>query len=111
MRMHRRKANAVVFALLAAAGIIAVPAPPAYANTQCVKGQNAGFSNGGSGEWFWGWCHPNGGYVNYRISMDCAYGDQGWWSNWASGSGNGAVYTNAFDCPSQVITDYVIDNG
>jgi hypothetical protein len=107
----RKLALLAVAASMLGTTAVGVTASAAYANTACVAGQNAGYSNGGSGDMYWGWCHPNGGYVRYRIMFDCNYTGDAFTSDWASGAGWGAIYTNAHYCPGGVAPYYVIQNG
>jgi hypothetical protein len=97
-----------------AGGATVIPASPAYADTHvyCNQGINAGYSNGGSGSTYWGWCHVNAGqYVNYRVQIDCPYGGGGQ-TPWASGSGPGTVYTQSETCWfGGTISGFWISNG
>jgi hypothetical protein len=101
--------RSVLVVLAVAGATAAIPASPALANTLCIAGQNAGYSNGGSGNSYWGWCHPNGGTVNYEVEFHCG-SLVSFFTNWASGSGYGAVYTNAIsNCPR--VDKFTIYNG
>jgi hypothetical protein len=104
-----KRALIAVLATAAAAGAVVVTASPALANTLCVAGQNAGYSNGGSGNNYWGWCHPNGGSVNFSLDIRC-WGDDLRHTSWGSGSGFGAVYTSAITCGSAGVEDFFVYN-
>ena len=85
----------LVVLFLGVGGLTALPSSSAFANTLCTDA-NAGVAS--SGSTYWGWCHPNGGYVYYRLTVLCPNGWGGGTTAWASGSGYGAIYTNSETC-------------
>jgi hypothetical protein len=99
---------------LVAGGATVIPASAAHADTHvtCNEGINAGYSNGGGGSTYWGWCHANAGeYVRFRVQIDCSNGGGGQ-TGWASGSGPGTVYTEGETCwLGGTITGFWISNG
>ena len=100
--------------VVAATGIISIPASATVSDTKvaCVNGQNAGYSNGGGGSTYWGWCHPTSGqYVRFKVEIGCQAGGGGT-TDWASGSGDGTVFTEGETCWfGGVITSFAITNG
>jgi hypothetical protein len=93
---------------LIGAGFAALPASSALANTYCSDGVNAGVA--GNGSTYWGWCHTGGGYVRYRVTIECPLGGGGT-TAWASGQG-GTVYTESETCWfGQQLSGYSIENG
>ena len=96
--MKRRSVVLLAIALLSATSFTALSTSAAYANTSCDPdfAHNAGVASDG-GSTYWGWCHPNGGSVRYRLSVLCPNGGGGT-TSWASGSGDGTIYTNSETC-------------
>jgi hypothetical protein len=95
--------------VLGVGGFVALPTSAALANTACGQGYNAGVSR--SGSTYWGWCYPHGGYVRYNITVHCPWGGGGT-TPWASGAGNGVVYTESETCWFGATADWVaIANG
>ncbi|QIS15622.1 hypothetical protein [Nocardia arthritidis] len=101
--MHSFLTRPVLIAALSAAlaaGTAVIPASVAHAETRvfCNEGVNAGYSNGGSGSTYWGWCTAAAGeYVKYQVEIDCPRGGGGT-TPIASGSGPGTIYTQSETC-------------
>jgi hypothetical protein len=90
----------MALAAAAAAGTTLIPAGAAQAaaKTPCVNGQNAGYSNGGSGSSYWGWCYAGPGqYIDYAVWIGCSSGGGGW-TPYVSGTGPVKVFTYGETC-------------
>src|SRR5215471_10099434 len=99
-RLMTRPYVVAALAALVAGGATVIPAQAANADTPtyCSEGVNAGYSNGGSGSTFWGWCYAAAGqYVNFSVDIQCSNGGGGQ-TTYASGSGPGTVYTQGETC-------------
>lgn len=96
----RRVTILTLAGILGAAGIAVLPPSNAYANTVCatyISGHDSGVASDG-GSTYWGWCHPNGGFVRFKLTIICPGGWGSSQSDWASGSGYGTIYTNSLTC-------------
>lgn len=99
--MRRGSVRILLTAILIPAGFAALPVAGASANTQCGNSYTSYNANSGvtgnGGSTYWGWCRANGGYVRFRMTLDCPYGGGGT-TAWASGSGDVTVYTEPETC-------------
>jgi hypothetical protein len=94
--MRQRTLGLVFAAMLATtAGFTALSVSPASASIVCQYGQY-GVSGDGWAT-YWGWCHPNGQSIHFRLAVVCPYGGGGVTAE-ATGSGYGTVYTESETC-------------